>query len=59
MTRVLYFHHYFPALLYSSMLTGITLNHIIESLLLSLPDKLGTTLYHVVLGSIISGTVYR
>lgn len=59
MTRVLYFHHYFPALLYSSMLTGITLNHIIEILLLLLPDKLGNTLYHVVLGSIVSGTVYR
>lgn len=59
MSRVLYFHHYFPALLYSSMLTGITLNHIIESFLLLLPDKIGNTLYHVTLGSVISGTIYR
>lgn len=59
MTRVLYFHHYFPALLYSSMLTGITLNHIIESSLILLPNKLGNTIYHVILGTVISGTVYR
>ncbi|EZA52404.1 Protein O-mannosyl-transferase [Ooceraea biroi] len=58
MTRVLYFHHYFPALLYSSMLTGITLNHVVEGLLLSLPDKLGSTFYHVALGSVVSGTAY-
>ncbi|KYN26969.1 Protein O-mannosyl-transferase 2 [Trachymyrmex cornetzi] len=58
MTRVLYFHHYFPALLYSSMLTGITLNHVIESFLLLLPGKVGNTFYHVILGIVISGTVY-
>lgn len=27
MGRVLYFHHYFPALLFSSMLTGIVYNY--------------------------------
>ncbi|XP_018402294.1 PREDICTED: protein O-mannosyl-transferase 2 [Cyphomyrmex costatus] len=58
MTRVLYFHHYFPALLYSSMLTGITLNHVIECFLLLLPGKVGNTFYHVTLGTVISGTVY-
>ncbi|KAL0110076.1 hypothetical protein PUN28_013605 [Cardiocondyla obscurior] len=58
MTRVLYFHHYFPALLYNSMLTGITLNHIIESFLLLLPGKVGNTIYHVVLGTVVSGIIY-
>ncbi|XP_032689103.1 protein O-mannosyl-transferase 2 isoform X6 [Odontomachus brunneus] len=59
MSRVLYFHHYFPALLFSSMLTGVTLNHIIDSLLLLLPGKVGNTVYHVILGTVISGTAYR
>lgn len=41
------------------MLTGIMLNHIIESFLLLLPDKVGNTIYHVILGTVISGIVYR
>jgi dolichyl-phosphate-mannose-protein mannosyltransferase len=59
MTRVLYFHHYFPALLYSSMLTGITFNYILESLLILLPEKIGKTVYHSILGAAISAVVYR
>ncbi|XP_011504680.1 PREDICTED: protein O-mannosyl-transferase 2 [Ceratosolen solmsi marchali] len=58
MTRVLYFHHYFPALLYSSMLTGITFNYILESFLILLPEKIGKTIYHVILGVAISAVVY-
>ncbi|XP_001600041.2 protein O-mannosyl-transferase 2 [Nasonia vitripennis] len=58
MTRVLYFHHYFPALLYSSMLTGITFDYILESLALLLPERVGKTVYHVLLGSAISAVVY-
>ncbi|XP_076637885.1 protein O-mannosyl-transferase 2 isoform X1 [Colletes latitarsis] len=58
MSRVLYFHHYFPALLYSSMLTGITVNYILETLLILLPNKFGYVLYHTTLAVIISGTVY-
>uniref|UniRef100_A0A3Q1H5A0 Protein O-mannosyl-transferase 2 n=1 Tax=Anabas testudineus TaxID=64144 RepID=A0A3Q1H5A0_ANATE len=39
MGRVLYYHHYFPAMLFSSMLTGITLDILLKSadLLLSRP----------------------
>lgn len=59
MTRILYFHHYFPAVIYSSMLTGITLNYILESLSLLLPDKIAKTLYHVILGSTVSAVLYR
>ena len=32
MGRVLYFHHYFPALLFSSMLSGVILDYIIGKL---------------------------
>ena len=59
MTRVLYFHHYFPALLYSSMLTGITLDYILESLVVILPERIGKTIYHVLIGTVISAVVYR
>lgn len=31
MGRVLYYHHYFPAMLFSSMLTGITLDILLKS----------------------------
>ncbi|XP_008555274.1 protein O-mannosyl-transferase 2 [Microplitis demolitor] len=58
MGRVLYFHHYFPALLYNSMLTGITINFIIDSLFFLLPQKIANTLYHVILGTVISVTIY-
>ncbi|XP_031831255.1 protein O-mannosyl-transferase 2 isoform X2 [Nomia melanderi] len=58
MSRVLYFHHYFPALLYSSMLSGITLNYIIETLLIMFPNKVGYVIYHVILGTVISSTAY-
>lgn len=59
MGRVLYFHHYFPALLYSSMLTGITLNFIIDVLFFLMPKRIAFTIYHVILGTVISITVYR
>lgn len=58
MSRVLYFHHYFPALLYSSMLTGVTINYIVESVLLLLPRTIGYMVYHLVLGSVISSSIY-
>lgn len=31
MGRILYYHHYFPAMLFSSMLTGITLDTLLQS----------------------------
>ena len=32
MGRVLYFHHYFPALLFSSMLSGVILDYLFSSI---------------------------
>ncbi|XP_078034543.1 protein O-mannosyl-transferase 2 isoform X2 [Augochlora pura] len=58
MNRVLYFHHYFPALLYSSMLTGTTLNYIIETLNILFPNSIGRVIYHTILAVVISSTVY-
>ncbi|XP_033344881.1 protein O-mannosyl-transferase 2 [Bombus vosnesenskii] len=58
MSRVLYFHHYFPALLYSSMLTGTTLNYIIENLLILFPNKVGNVIYHTIVGIVVSSSIY-
>ncbi|XP_034938393.1 protein O-mannosyl-transferase 2 [Chelonus insularis] len=58
MGRVLYFHHYFPALLYNSMLTGITLNFIVDVIFFLCPKQLAYTLYHVILGTVMSVTIY-
>lgn len=59
MTRVLYFHHYFPALLFSSMLSGITLNYMIESATTLIGGKVGNTVYHVTVGFVMSTMIYR
>ncbi|KAK9299727.1 hypothetical protein QLX08_007353 [Tetragonisca angustula] len=58
MSRVLYFHHYFPALLYSSMLSGTTLNYIVENIIILFPNKIGNFIYHTIVGVVISSTIY-
>ncbi|XP_046615622.1 protein O-mannosyl-transferase 2 isoform X9 [Neodiprion virginianus] len=58
MGRILYFHHYFPALLFSCMLTGITLNYILETIPMFVPGMIGHTIYHSTVGLVLSGTVY-
>ncbi|XP_072930161.1 protein O-mannosyl-transferase 2 isoform X2 [Epargyreus clarus] len=58
MGRVLYFHHYFPALVFSSMLTGILTVYLLRSIKSYLSPELGRTFYHCVMGVIISTTVY-
>ncbi|KPU75029.1 uncharacterized protein Dana_GF21197, isoform C [Drosophila ananassae] len=50
MGRVLYFHHYFPALIFNSMLTGIIFNYIIR--------PLPKWIQHVLLGGVLSVLVY-
>ena len=54
MGRVLYFHHYFPAQLYASMLTAIIFDHVITSLSKMLPNSLGTTIFHTLVGGYLS-----
>ncbi|XP_049547589.1 protein O-mannosyl-transferase 2 [Anopheles darlingi] len=50
MGRVLYFHHYFPALVFNSMLAGVMLDY--------LTVRLPSWLRHAVLGSAMAGLVY-
>ncbi|RZC38810.1 protein O-mannosyl-transferase 2, partial [Asbolus verrucosus] len=50
MGRVLYFHHYFPALLFSSMIT--------EEIPQWFGEKLGNTVYHTLVAMVLSTVVY-
>ncbi|XP_029640738.1 protein O-mannosyl-transferase 2-like [Octopus sinensis] len=54
MSRVLYFHHYFPAFLFNAMFTAIILDYLITHITLSFPEHLATTFYHWSLGLVIS-----
>lgn len=74
MGRVLYFHHYFPALLFNSMITGLfllyfnfvylklTLGIIIDYLLEEIPkyfnEKIGFVVYHTIVAMVLSTIVY-
>ncbi|VVC33926.1 MIR motif,Protein O-mannosyl-transferase, C-terminal four TM domain,Glycosyl transferase family 39/83 [Cinara cedri] len=58
MGRVLYYHHYFPAFLYSSMLTGVTMTYILETIKTSKPNLLQKTVYDVLIGIIYSSVIY-
>lgn len=65
MGRVLYFHHYFPAYLYSAMLAGIVSQYLCKSLaLISKLDKWRQVAYHgavclLLAGCIISFWLFR
>ncbi|XP_041968999.1 protein O-mannosyl-transferase 2 [Aricia agestis] len=58
MGRVLYFHHYFPALIFSTILTGILTVYLLKSVQSYLSPELGRTVYHCFMGIIISTSVY-
>ena len=59
MGRVLYFHHYFPALLYSSMLTAVMFDYTLTTWSSALPSNLGKTLFHSAVGIYFAGLWYR
>ncbi len=42
MGRILYFHHYFPALLFASMLSAVILDYVMESAVDLLPARTAT-----------------
>jgi dolichyl-phosphate-mannose-protein mannosyltransferase len=50
MGRVLYVHHYYPALLFSSMLTGVLMDYLLARLTGLLPARLANTVKHTALG---------
>jgi dolichyl-phosphate-mannose-protein mannosyltransferase len=53
MGRVLYFHHYFPALMFSIMLAGVTLEFCIRMLTLLLHPFLKPFFYHFAVGLVL------
>ena len=66
MGRVLYFHHYFPALLYSSMLTAIIVDHVLSRCVAFIPisdtssaKNARQVIYHGLLGAYLAGLGYR
>ncbi|RWS06523.1 Protein O-mannosyl-transferase 2-like protein, partial [Dinothrombium tinctorium] len=59
MGRVLYFHHYFPAFIFSCMLSAVVINYIIEiTQCIVLIRKVATNLDHFLLGTILSIAAY-
>lgn len=58
MGRILYFHHYFPALLFSSMLTGVILDYLLESIPNLVPPFLSVSVYHWMTGLVYSVLAY-
>ena len=54
MGRVLYFHHYFPAQLYASMLTAIIFDYVVTTITNWLPtENLAKTAFHTLVGGYI------
>merc|ERR1712122_231589 len=58
MGRVLYVHHYYPALLFSSMLSAVLLDFLTTSLVRVLPTSLSSTITHSVLAVTLSTCWY-
>ncbi|BES91409.1 dolichyl-phosphate-mannose-protein mannosyltransferase activity [Nesidiocoris tenuis] len=58
MGRVLYFHHYFPALLYSSMLSGVLIDFFINTIPSVLYDKWRSMGHHIVSAPVLGIIVY-
>jgi len=54
MGRVLYFHHYFPALLFSSMLSGVVLDYFFQTV----ACHFGKGSFHLLYGACLSGIGY-
>ncbi|XKL64652.1 hypothetical protein PGB90_004738 [Kerria lacca] len=58
MGRILYFHHYFPALLFNSMLSAVVITYILESARFMFSETIFTTIYHTIKGLIFSFLLY-
>lgn len=58
MGRVLYFHHYFPALLFSSSLTAVVFDYLLKQLIRHLNAKHRYFVFHTFYGLIVSIIVY-
>ncbi|XP_035213092.1 protein O-mannosyl-transferase 2-like isoform X1 [Stegodyphus dumicola] len=58
MSRVLYFHHYFPALIFNSMLSAVIVDYILKVIFYAVPEVVANTFYHIAFGTIFSVLVY-
>lgn len=58
MTRILYFHHYFPAFIFALILTGVMWDAFITHICSSLDKTMGWCVRHAILGAIYSGILY-
>jgi len=58
MGRVLYFHHYFPALLFASMISGVLIDYMLVTIPSMLPKVLGKSAYQTFLGLFLAGLLY-
>merc|ERR1712014_560881 len=53
-----YVHHYYPALLFSSMLTGVLIDHLLEKMCSVCPASLSGTIRHTILGLVVGAVCY-
>ena len=58
MGRVLYVHHYYPALLFSSMLTAVLIDYLTRTIARTLPNIISSTLSQTLLGLTLSSCWY-
>ncbi|KAL8589782.1 hypothetical protein ACOMHN_020785 [Nucella lapillus] len=58
MSRVLYFHHYFPAFLFSAMFSGVMLDYLVKQVCVSVPEGLSLSAFFWCLGLILGGVLY-
>jgi len=59
MGRVLYFHHYFPALLFSCMLSGVVIDYLLTELCSVLrAPAISAAVFHTCLATIVGGAAY-
>merc|ERR1712083_1239138 len=58
MGRVLYVHHYYPALLFSSMLSAVLIDYMTKTLTTMLPASVSSTTAHTILAITMSTTLY-
>ncbi|KAL3288488.1 hypothetical protein HHI36_002930 [Cryptolaemus montrouzieri] len=58
MGRVLYFHHYFPAVIFSSLISGIIIDYLLDDIQELFAPYMANTVYHTTLVTILSTMIY-
>lgn len=58
MGRVLYYHHYFPAAIFSSLLSGVVIDFLLTVLPQLFVPNLANSIFHWIYGSILAAVAY-